>query len=257
MTEPQPTPTPSSPPAKPPAARIDAAPILNLEEERCPNCGVEVQPGDLVCLKCGYDFKANTVRTVRTEGPGGAGEGADAEEAFVPEPGEKGGRGGARVWVVIGAVLTVGAMVVAGLAMPGGAAWYVVLGGVVLVLYNVAVHTATGFGAVAIAARVCEQRLGSFEQAAARIFTAYAVFELVRHVQIPALGRFGPTVVHVLAGGAYFLAVWGLFRKSRAVTLLIVLTHFVLWIVFELGMVLSGAVHAARAAAAASGAGAG
>lgn len=229
---------------------MGAGSVLQLEDDTCPKCGAPLAATDVVCLKCGYDLRANTVRTVETGTSTEPGEEDPTTEEFVTP-----GGGSAQLWGIVGAFLAVAAMIVAGINVPpAGSGWLVVVGAVVLAVYNIAVHTGTGLAAVAITARIYEQKFGVLELAAARMFAAFSLFEAVRHLRLP-LGSVGPSVAFALAAGMYFLAVWGLFRKDRTVTLLIVLSHVLLWIVFQLGMVLAEWVHSPHAAAAAGAAG--
>jgi hypothetical protein len=236
------------PAAAPPRAVINRESVLRLEDDTCPKCGSALKPGDVVCFRCGYDLKANVVRTVEARGPDdseeGEGSGGGADEFVTP------GIGSAKVWAIVGTVLTVAAMILAGVFVPQEkAGWLRVAGAVFLALYNIVVHTGTGVVAVAVAARIVEERFGSLELAVARVFAAFSLFEAIRHVRLP-LGALSTTAAYVLAAAAYYLAIWGLFRKNRTVTLLIVLVHVVLWIVFQLGVMLAAAAQGTQAGAA-------
>ncbi len=39
---------------------IDIPPILEIEEDACPRCRNILRPGELVCVKCGFDLRTNT-----------------------------------------------------------------------------------------------------------------------------------------------------------------------------------------------------
>lgn len=204
---------------------------------------------DVVCLKCGYDLRANVVREVETgvaeepeTDPGGEGGGAKA--VFV-QP----GRLTVKSLLITGAVLTVGAAVAAGVFAPAGSGAWLVLGLVLLCLYQIVVHSVTGVGAVAVAARMRGARFGSIELALGRVFVAFSLFQLISRLRLPlgwSVANVG--LPWVLACGAYFGALMILFRKDRATTALIALAHFILWILLNAGMELSrmvgSAIHA-------------
>ena len=247
--EPVAPPAPPSPPAASPTSpagspkgRIDAGSLLGVEGDTCPKCGAALKPGDVVCLRCGYDLKANVVRTVET------GTQSEAEE---PEDFVTPGGGSAKTWGVIGGILTVAAMIMAGINAPGttGGFW-IIVGSAVLALYNIIIHTGTGLVALAIATRIVEERFGRVDLSLARMFAAISLFELIRNVRLP-LGAQSLKVgaAYLLAAGAYYLAVWGLFRKGRTVTLLVMLLHIVLWVIFQFGMMLAAYVNGAHATA--------
>lgn len=231
-----------------PRPRIEAESILELAEEKCPKCGAVLGVNDVVCMKCGYDLRVSAVREVEQrvehveEDAGG-----DAAEPFVTP-----GRGTPKALVIAGAVVTVAAMVAAGMGVPVGQSGWVVVAAVLLVLYEVVVHTGTGLVAVAAAARISEERFGGEEAvplAAARVFLAMAVFELVLNL-VAFTPYVGPWIAPPVAVAAYWLVVWGLFNKTRTVALVIVLTQVILWVLVRMGMELGAWYHAVPAAAA-------
>lgn len=233
-----PKPAPEGHPEKP-QPKIEAQPILELEEEQCPKCRAPLGPGDVVCLKCGYDMRANTVRQVehRAESVDEEPDESDAEPFVTP------GRGSPKVLLIAGSILSIAAMVVAGMGVPTGGSTWLVVASVLLVLYEVVLHTGTGLVAVAAAARISEERFGGEEAvqlAAARVFVAMAVFELVLHL----VGMTPYTLVSILAwplaGAAYWLVVWLLFNKTKTVALVIVLAQVILWVLVRLGMEIAG-----------------
>jgi hypothetical protein len=226
--------------------RLEARPILELAEDECPNCHAQLEPDAVVCLKCGYDLKANVVRTPET---GVDVKAAPEEPVLFVTPGGP----SPRVLTAIGGVLTMGAMVAAAAYMPPHTFWHTAAQ-VALALYETALHTGTGVVAVLVAARICEQRIGRVDLAATRIFVAFAAFQLVHRLYIFDYVAWR-ALVWVLAGAAYWGLVMLLFRKDRITGLLIVLAHFVLWALVELGMALSAWVGSGHAGAGVPGAG--
>ena len=104
-----------------------------------------------------------------------------------------------------------------------------------IALYEGVVHTGTGVVAVLIAARFAERRVNRVELIAARMLVVVSIFLLIKNTNIPITGQIEE---HVLAGGAYYLAVWGLFRLPRFETGLISGTHFCLWVLMLIGRLM-------------------
>jgi hypothetical protein len=144
-----------------------------------------------------------------------------------------------KLWGAIGAVLLVGAMVATGVNSRSGSSLGTVER-VLLTLYNTLLHTGTGVVAVYIAALLLRQRTGRVEVAAARMFAAVSAFALVFHLSfnMPA----AQIVETVIAGGVYLLIVAGTFQLWKRDPLLYVVgSHFALWLLVEVGMMLSAA----------------
>ncbi|MBC7834453.1 MAG: zinc ribbon domain-containing protein [Phycisphaerales bacterium] len=220
----------------------EAGGLLELAADTCPKCGRELPDDAVVCLGCGYDIKANIVRTPRVteeyveapaEGAGPRGGNGAAGGVFV-----RPGKLGAKALSLIGAALTLGAMIIAGINAPPGASATLVIGTMIMVLYFVLLHTATGVGAVAVSARVNEEQFGSLEVGASRVLVAYAAFELLRHMAIP-VPRVGGVIAHLLGAAAYWALVWGLFARGRTIAAMIGLCHVVLWLILRMGMDLT------------------
>ncbi len=221
--------------------------IFDLAEDRCPKCGNVMGTTDVVCLKCGYDFRANAVREVET---GEANVALATDEPKVPVEFVMPGRLSAKTLGIVGGVLAIGALVASGVFAPSGGAW-VVVGLVVLCAYQIVLHTATGVAAVAVAAKLSSERFGRHDLALGRMFVAFSLFQLLTRVRVPT----GYTTLNValawaVALAAYYGTVMILFRKDRAEAALIALSHFMLWILLNAGMELSGLVGAAVAAGA-------
>jgi hypothetical protein len=163
----------------------------------------------------------------------------DEREAFT-----KPGFGEARTWAVVGAVLLVSAMIATAINAPNRA-----VARVLLTLYNVLLHTGTGVVAAFVAAMLMERRLGTFELAAARMFTAVAAFSLLLNLHINLMGeRFATMKLEelTLAALAYVLVIAVTFRLWAWQPLMYVIgAHFVLWLTVYVGMLLSGHVAAA------------
>lgn len=229
----------------PPRGAIKAESVLNVAEEHCPKCGAVLGPVDVVCVKCGYDLLKNEQRKVERKVE-------EVEEGAAEEPFVVPGRGGARVWAIVGAVLTVAAMVFAGWGTPPGEGAGVVIAAITLVVYRALVHTGTGLVAVGIAARINEQKFGGEDAlglAAARVFVAIAVFEAITTGLPLLLGTAGKFLGVPLGAVAYWGIVMFLFDKDRTVALVITLAQVILWVVVQLGMELSGWYKAALATA--------
>ena len=234
-----------------PRGEIKAESVLNIQEDHCPKCGVVLGPVDLVCVKCGYDLLKNEQRTVERkveevqDEADGDGEEGGGEPFVTP------GRGSAKLWAAVGGAATVAAMVFAGWGTPPGEGAGVVIAAITLVVYRVLVHTGTGLVAVGVAARINEQRFGGEDAlplAAARVFVAIAVFELITTMLPPLIGTAGKFLGVPLGAAAYWGIVMVLFDKDRTVALVITLAQVILWVVVQLGMELSGWYKAALAA---------
>jgi hypothetical protein len=232
------------PVAKPAASgEFGPRPIFDLAEDRCPKCGSELPTTAVVCVKCGYDQRANVVREVETgtvEVAPPAPETKSSENDFV-----QAGKLTPKTLAIVGGVLTAGAMVSTGVFGPNHTFWLVV-GNVLLTLYLIVVNTATGVGAVAVAARMNSQPLGRLDYAAASMFAAFAMFQAAINTR-PSLGYQVLTggVPFVVGAGLYFGAVMLLFKKDRRTAMMIAAAHFILWILLQLGPVLAGWVAAA------------
>jgi hypothetical protein len=160
-----------------------------------------------------------------------------------PEDFVRPGFGDARVWGITGAVLLVGAMIATGVNVETR-----VLANIFLTMYNTLLHTGTGVVALFAAAILTEHRLGAFELAAARMFTAVAAFALVFSLNINIVGEGweqwkGEEVI--MAALAYVLLVAALFGLWGWRSLLYVVgSHFFLWLIMYVGMLLSAHVRA-------------
>lgn len=228
-----PAPSPPGQAATPvPPSPADAKPLLELEEDVCPKCQSPLTPDAVFCVKCGYDLRTNETRTPRL--------GVEhVAEKPKEEPNEFSlpGRGKVPVLLAIGGVITVGAMVVAGLNAPPH--FGPVLARVILCLYETALHTGTGLIAVLIAARLVEQKPGNLELALARVFVAFSTFQLLHQITFTDYRVLSALLMYPLGLAAYWGLVMLLFRKPRMVALMVVLVHVVLWLVVQIGVGLS------------------
>jgi hypothetical protein len=147
-----------------------------------------------------------------------------------------------RVPAAIGAVLTIAAAVLAVVYAPS-VPWAYVL----LTLYRAAIHTATGVGAMIIAALLLGRTLGSFEGAAARMFMAVSAFLAVFSFAL-SLKSGEQTFVRgaayagmlLVAAGAYFGALVLWFRLTARDCAVIAACHFGLALFVSLGNMLTG-----------------
>lgn len=225
---------PGAPGTAPAPGKIEAQPILDLAEDDCPKCHAPLKPDAVVCMKCGYDLLANTVRAPEVGEqivPPSTAEDAAPGEFSTP------GRGSAKTVAIIGAVIALGAMIAAGVNSPPH--FVPVSSRVILTLYETLLHTGTGVFAVFLAARLSEMRLGNVELAAARMLTAFATFQLFTHLGLDGPPLLVRTTLFLLGATAYWGLVMLLFKKSRVEALLVTLIHMILWIIVQLGSVLT------------------
>jgi hypothetical protein len=110
-----------------------------------------------------------------------------------------------------------------------------------LTLYQTAVHTGTGVVAVLVAALFLDLRPGRLDVAAGRMFVAVSAFQIVAHMNIWLETRI---VEGALAAILYAAIVAGLFRLWRDKLLVILIAHFGLVLIVQVGMWLSSAVAA-------------
>ncbi len=223
-------------------------PIFEIEEDRCPKCGIVMPSAAVVCVKCGYDQRANVVREVSTgvvEVPASA-PAAGAAPASPATGGKpdfvQPGRLSPRTLAIAGGVLTAAAVVCSCIFAPASHRAFMPMVGLGLwTLYLIAVNTATGVGAVAIAAKFNSQPLGRLDLTLARMFAAFSLYQAIANVR-PSLGYslFTNGVPFVAGAAAYFVGVMLLFKKDRQTATLIAAAHFLLWLLLQLGPVLAG-----------------
>lgn len=236
---------------KPTPARIEPLP-LDLADEDCPRCHAPLAHEAVMCVKCGYDLKSNVVHepevgetVAEPAAPGALG----ASKEFVTR-----GRGSAQVIATSGVFITLAALIIAGIGAREWGTW-VVLGTVALTLYSIALHTCTGVLAVIVAARLCEEKFGNLELAAARMYVAVGLFYATSRLSLPIPWPFvSSLIIWVAALGLYYALLWFLFKKDRYGTALIALSHFVLWLLLEAGASLAAWVASGKTPVAAPGA---
>lgn len=150
------------------------------------------------------------------------------------------GAGGPKVWAIVGGVLLLAAMIATAVTTQAKVL------GPVLTLYNTLLHTGTGVVAVFLAGHLTEHRVGRVELAAARMFAAVAAFSLIFHLRILLIGntKIEETILGVVA---YLVIVVGTFRIWRERLFFVVGSHFILWMLVQVGMALSAAVARANA----------
>lgn len=225
-----PAPAPSDPAAKPrlfdiplppasgePKGKIEAPKLLDGFEE---DADFDKDP-ELERVITGKDKKPKTVEPV-----------AVAMEDFV-----KPGLGGPKVWMVAGTVCLVVALVATGVNAENST-----FVRVMLMLYNVLLHTGTGVVALFIAATLLKKRLGNFELAASRMFAAVAVFGMMFSFRFAPFSNQGvnSTIVLILASAAYGLllaTLFGLWKKEPLGY--VVGSHFGLWLIVAVGSLMT------------------
>lgn len=158
------------------------------------------------------------------------------------------GRGTTRQILIVGASVT-GAAALAS-AVEAGVASKSAFSGIVFLsalgtLFNIALHTITGVGAVGISAALLGKALKRSDLAAARMLVACAVCALGFHLN---MGAQAMVLGLALAGGGYFLVVWILFRLRPSEALVVGACHFAIWLLFYLHHALADLTTPAPAA---------
>lgn len=159
----------------------------------------------------------------------------DAREEFV-----KPGLGNAKAWAIVGTVLMVGALVATGASGPEPR-----FARIMLTLYNTLLHTGTGVVAVFAAAALLRQRFGNLELGAARMYAAVAAFSLLFSLRLTLFDVrwLDNTIDLLIASAVYVLLVcstFGLWKRTPLVY--VVGSHFFLWMIVQVGMMLSAYV---------------
>ncbi|TVQ33483.1 MAG: hypothetical protein EA376_02280 [Phycisphaeraceae bacterium] len=213
-------------------AEIKAPSLLDSDEDddTCPRCHARMpSPDAVVCFECGFDQASN--KDVRTK--------VGVEE--VDAPGEvkvfcKADRIGWKAPLIAGGVALVGAAVLAAINAQEGAA----LRDVVRVLLYGPIQTGLGFVAVVATARLLEERIGRMDYAAARMALAvglfYLCFQLGQSVDAHGMVRF--LIGAGLGAGLYFAVLWVLFSLTRTAATMLACSHFVMWLLFKLLIVV-------------------
>lgn len=108
-------------------------------------------------------------------------------------------------------------------------------GALLATLYWGLLHTATGIGALGVAAHFNNQRFGRLDLAAARMSICVGALLLAININVPIPRRFDEAL---LGAGAYFACALLLFRNGLQKTLHLAAAHFTLWAVFYAGLLL-------------------
>ena len=219
----------SVPPSQPPApgasgARIAADPLL-------------------ASFPTDADFNTDPELERAVAGPPKAGEPVKVA-VELPEI-VKPGLGDAKVWGIVGAVLTAATVIAIMVLVPAtnGPTVTARLLRACLAVYDIALHAGTGVAAMYIAAFLTERRVTRVELVAARLLTAVAAFALVVHLRVPVEGDYVRTGIYFLLGvAAYIGLVAVLFRLPWRSFQYLVGAHFTLWLVIQLGMSLAAKV---------------
>lgn len=140
----------------------------------------------------------------------------------------------ARVSLIAGVALSIGAIVLAG-ARAEERAW---LAGV-WTLYEVGLTTLLGLFALVSAAYFSERGLNEVPTALARVLVPSGAALLAFNLEIPIPSR-GDEML--LAGGVYYVVALGVFRLPRFETNVLCLSHFGLWLVVRMGIELASRV---------------
>lgn len=229
---------------------------LELAEATCPKCFSRLSDDAVVCVKCGYDLRANVVREPVVgvdEVPIRSGAASDDDVAagasvtkpdFVPPA-----RGGLRSMLWIGGVLTIGAAALGGYNAYALGGTTLLLAKVLLIAYSAVVGTATGVIAILVASMLYRQRYSRTELVAARMLVITAAFLLISNVEIGGLPAWikwlVPAVIFGTAAVVYWLLVMVLFKKDRQPAAAVMVVHAGLWLLLALGMLLAAWVNSA------------
>lgn len=221
---------PASSPATPPSAKpASSTPAPGATES-------QLGPKLLDAFDDDADFsKDPEVEAARTGKPvakpkpasSGATDAAEPADPFITPA-----LGPAKLWLILGAVLLLGATIAS--SVHGSRPFVAAL----LTIYNALLHTATGLGAVVVAATLARKQIGPWDLGAARMFAAVTAFLLVFNLNIQLVGdaKWEETILASLA----YLAVVGLtFRQTREVHATLVISHFFLWLIIQLGSQLA------------------
>lgn len=146
------------------------------------------------------------------------------------------GLGPAKLWGIIGCFLLMVALIASAVNAPDKT-----IARMALTLYHTAVHTGTGVVAVLVAAFFLEKRVTRFDLAGARMFAAVAAFVALVNLNIDIAGD-TKTEEILLATIAYLVIVWVTFRLDRTALFIVAGAHFGLWLVVEIGMMLTAFV---------------
>jgi hypothetical protein len=138
------------------------------------------------------------------------------------------GRGTVKTILIVGAAVAFAAAIAAAInAAPERNRFFVALS----MLFDIALHTVTGVGAIGLAAAMLGKLLRSTELAGARMLVATSLFALGFQLDFQSPAH---TLGLGLAAGTYFLAVWLLFKLKAQQTVVVAAFHFALWILFFL-----------------------
>lgn len=249
---------PMARPASPSAPADPHVSILELADSTCPKCHAVMGESDVVCVKCGYDLKANVVRTpeIGVVGPPLASDG-DSSEAkprsskpeFVPASrggGASGsGSGNVQPMLIIGGIIGLLSLVAMGIGAGHGGGTVYILATLLLGAYRLLINSAIGIAAVALAAWVLGFRMSRYELAGARMFVVTSSFLLVTNLWIVGLWIMPdmlwiPKTLCTIGGGlTYWLLVMVLFKKDRQPAAAVMIAHAALWFLLHIGMALA------------------
>ncbi len=231
--------------------------ILELADSTCPKCHAVMGESDVVCVKCGYDLKANVVRTPEISvvaSPSHAS--GDSDEAKPPRSskpefviqgrgGAGGTSGGVQTLLIVGGVISLLTLIAMGIGAGHAGGSVYVIANLLLGAYRLLINSAIGIAAVAIAAWVLGFRMSRYELAGARMLVVTSAFLLVTNLWIVGLWIMPdmlwiPKTLCTIGGGlAYWLLVMVLFKKDRQPAAAVMIAHAVLWFLLHVGMALA------------------
>ena len=238
---------PATPPAQPPAepAIYDMAPVepppATLPKGRIVERASKV--GDAGLLD-DFDEDADFSTDPEVDRATGKATASKPAAAATQETGptfvRPSGRLDAQSIAIAAGVLTISAVIAAALTAPARARQG--FPDAVLTLYLTMLHTATGVGALLLAAALRGERMGDVVLATARMGVAVAAFQLIFHLDIPVAGRTDETLMAMLAYAGLLMIQ---FRFDRERLVLVAGVHAAQWLAVYLVTVLWGWAQAA------------
>ncbi len=220
-------PAPTPPPPPPPAGKphLAAEPVLSGVDE---DDDFEHDPQVQQALNKKPSPKPSSSKSSKHAPKPAATDDADPESLPFVKP----GFGNAQAWALLGAFLLVGAVIAAAINSPKPFAMSL------LVLYSGVLHVGTGLAAVWVSAKLASQPVGQVELAGARMMVCVGAFLLILNLNIQLIGT-SKIEELILATLAYLAALAGLFRLWGRDLGILAGTHFLFWVIVELGMQLS------------------
>jgi hypothetical protein len=154
----------------------------------------------------------------------------------------KPGLGPPMLWLIVGALLTIVALVFTGVNAGDHTPYRILLR-----LYTIALHTGTAVVALYLAAALQHQIVGRIDLAAARMFAAVAAFgalfaQKLHFTPYSVINNATPMLLGAIAYLAIVIVTFRLWKREPLAY--VVGGHFILWLVVQIAMALSAAIAA-------------